>query len=87
MSSLSMFVLIIIDIFIYYIILSFRTIRQHIVNNNYYSKSTYMNFYFKILNILDFDLFDFDHLTEICNWIALDKINRHFKKFIKTLTS
>lgn len=86
MSSLSMFVLIIIDIFIYYIILSFRTIRQHIVNNNY-SKSTYMNFYFKILNILDFDLFDFDHLTETCNWIALDKINRHFKKFIKTLTS
>lgn len=58
MSSLSMFVLIIIDIFIYYI----------------------------ILNILDFDLFDFDHLTETCNWIALDKINRHFKKFIKTLT-
>lgn len=44
-----------------------------------------MNFYFKILNIFDFDLFDFDHLIETYDWITLDKINRYFKKFIKTL--
>lgn len=44
-----------------------------------------MNFYFKILNIFDFDLFDFDHLIQTYDWITLDKINRYFKKFIKTL--